>query len=116
MKQKLRYIYRAWKYRFRYDKDEMKYLRSQVAKGDIVVDIGAHKGVYLYWMQKLVGPSGHVYAFEPQPSLATYLKDIASSLHYDNATIEWKGISSIHGELELIVPEPEGGISEGASF
>ena len=36
------------------------------------MDIGAHKGAYVYWMQRAVGPSGTVFAFEPQVALAAY--------------------------------------------
>jgi FkbM family methyltransferase len=36
-------------------------------EGDIVFDIGAHCGISTYRLAKLVGPSGRVIAFEPDP-------------------------------------------------
>ena len=35
--------------------------------GDVVFDIGAHCGVSSYHFANLVGPTGHVFAFEPDP-------------------------------------------------
>jgi FkbM family methyltransferase len=36
--------------------------------GDVCVDIGAHIGYFTLLASRLVGPSGHVYAFEPSPT------------------------------------------------
>jgi len=41
-----------------------------VRPGDIVLDIGANIGILTQGMAKLVGPSGHVHAFEPNPVIA----------------------------------------------
>lgn len=39
----------------------------QPMAGDIVFDLGAHAGVSTYFFSKAVGPTGRVYAFEPDP-------------------------------------------------
>lgn len=36
-------------------------------RGDMVFDIGAHAGVSTYFLSQAVGPTGRVYAFEPDP-------------------------------------------------
>jgi FkbM family methyltransferase len=36
--------------------------------GDVCLDVGAHIGYFTLLASKLVGPAGHVYAFEPSPS------------------------------------------------
>jgi FkbM family methyltransferase len=41
--------------------------RSSLSPGDVCIDIGAHIGYYTLLASKLVGPRGHVYAFEPSP-------------------------------------------------
>jgi FkbM family methyltransferase len=41
---------------------------GHLSAGDVCVDIGAHVGYYTLLASKLVGPTGHVYAFEPSPS------------------------------------------------
>jgi len=42
--------------------------------GDVVFDIGAHCGVSAYHFAKRVGPTGRVYAFEPDPGSFEYLE------------------------------------------
>jgi FkbM family methyltransferase len=42
--------------------------RRCVSVGDVCLDIGAHVGYYTLLASKLVGPQGHVYAFEPSPA------------------------------------------------
>ena len=41
--------------------------RRVLAPGDVCLDIGAHIGYYTLLAARLVGPRGHVYAFEPSP-------------------------------------------------
>ena len=46
--------------------------------GDVVFDIGAYCGVSAYHFSKLVGNSGHVYAFEPDPrNFASLVRNLA---------------------------------------
>ncbi len=42
-------------------------LRHVLKRGDIVVDAGANTGLWSLPLAMHVGPSGHVYAFEPEP-------------------------------------------------
>ncbi len=50
-----------------YSQLEMDLLRQIVAPGDIAADIGANIGAHTVGLAKLVGSSGRVLAFEPQP-------------------------------------------------
>ena len=43
--------------------------RARLAPGDVCIDVGAHVGYYTLLASKLVGPSGHVYSFEPSPGV-----------------------------------------------
>ncbi len=38
-----------------------------LSPGDVCVDVGGHIGYYTLLASRLVGPGGHVYAFEPSP-------------------------------------------------
>ena len=38
---------------------------GMIRPGDVVFDLGAHQGYYSVIFQKMVGPAGRVYAFEP---------------------------------------------------
>ena len=49
---RLRFLYRAFKARYRDQRHELRAVRTLIQRGDTVVDIGANKGAYLYWLQK----------------------------------------------------------------
>lgn len=42
-------------------------LRKTIRPGDVLLDIGAWQGPYTLFMSRLIGESGFVYAFEPDP-------------------------------------------------
>ena len=111
---RLRWIYRAYRYRYKLEKQEIRLLLDQLAPGDVAVDVGAHKGAYTYWMRKAVGDSGRVFAFEPQPVLARRLQALARSGGLDNVVVENLGVSSSAGTMLLNVPGT--GSSPGASL
>ncbi len=107
---KARFLWRAWKARYRDQRVELAAIRSHVTTDDLVCDIGANKGSYLYWMAKW---AGRVVAFEPQPGLASYLKEACAELRLDNAIIEAAGVAATSGTFDLYVPAPN---SPGASL
>jgi len=51
------------------------WLRQHVRAGSCVIDIGANVGEYSALAAELVGPAGHVYAFEPAPETAARLRE-----------------------------------------
>jgi FkbM family methyltransferase len=110
----LRYLYRAFKARYRDDHKELEALLSCIRPGDTVVDAGANKGSYLYWLSKAVGSDGVVLAFEPQPSLARYLNTICDSLRWKNVRVYDEALSDQSGFANLFIPG--GGNSPGASL
>jgi FkbM family methyltransferase len=113
---KLRYLWRAFNYRWRVNRQEIEFLAGRLRAGDAAVDIGAHKGGFLYWLRHHVTASGKVYGFEPQPPLAQYLREIVAMQRWSNVTIEASGVSSRVGEMELFVPAPGGVPSPGATL
>jgi FkbM family methyltransferase len=104
MSVRLRYLYRAYRYRFRVDPAEIRFVRQSLRAGQIAVDIGCHKGAYTYWMRRRVGPSGAVYAFEPQPRQVAYLREAFSAMSYDNVEVVPLALSGKSGQLPLYTP------------
>ena len=110
----IKYSYRGFRMRYKVDTNELNYIVKNINEGDVVLDIGAHKGGYLYWMEKAVKKKGKVYAFEPQVKLFNYLKGIVKLKKYSNVTIENLGLSSEEGEVSFFIPKNEKGVSPSA--
>jgi len=110
---RLHMLHRAWRYRLRAERQEIRYLFQQDLRGATVVDIGANRGIYSYWMHRRVGPLGHVVAFEPQPELVAWLAQVQQGFCLERLQIVPKALSSAPGEGTLVRPEKHWG---GASL
>ena len=97
-------VIRAWRYRLRAERPEIRFLLNQLQLGQTVIDIGAHKGAYTYWMSQRVGSSGQVIAFEPQPELSQNLSKLTGLFPHNNIQTESFALSSMRGEAILSVP------------
>jgi FkbM family methyltransferase len=62
-------------------------IRSILRPGDVVLDVGANVGVVTLQAASLVGPSGHVFAFEPLTQLSTLLRNSIAENKFNNITI-----------------------------
>ncbi|GAB5495848.1 MAG: hypothetical protein Phyf2KO_09280 [Phycisphaerales bacterium] len=112
MKQQLRLLARAWKYRRKLDPAEIRFVLDTVKPGDRVIDLGAHKGAYTYWLAKAAGSKGKVVAVEPQKNLADKLESLMASRQ--NVSVKWAAISEHTGKGTLSL-RPDGS-SHGASI
>jgi FkbM family methyltransferase len=73
------------------------------------VDVGANAGYYTAIAGSLVGPSGHVYAFEPNPPLARLLRETVALNHHQSRTkVEAIAVSSTGGSVRLFRPTDPG--------
>jgi FkbM family methyltransferase len=104
MSLKLKYLYRAYRYRFRVDPAELKFVSRSLQRGQVAADIGCHKGAYTYWMRRRVGPTGAVFAFEPQPRQVKYLREAFSAMGYDNVEVVPMAVSDQCRSKPLHVP------------
>lgn len=104
MSHRLRYLYRVYRYRYRVDPAEIRFMCERLRTGDVAVDVGCFKGAYTYWMRRCVGEAGSVVAFEPQPKQVEYLRNVIAAMKWQNVLIEGQGISDAAGELELFKP------------
>lgn len=57
-----------------YERDEISLIRRICKPGQVVVDIGANVGLYTALSGILVGPSGQVFSFEPDPESFGFLR------------------------------------------
>lgn len=78
-------------------------MRQFVKPGAVVFDIGAHLGIYTLLLSKLVGESGKVFAFEPNPELLPCLRRTLAEK--TNVRLFETALSDTNGEIELFVPE-----------
>jgi FkbM family methyltransferase len=111
---KWRFVHRGLKARHLGHRAELRALRSALSPSDVVIDIGSHKGSYLWSLSRAV-PDGRAVAFEPQPFLADYLRRACCAAGLTNVVIEAAGVSSRSGKLTLAVIN-QGTHSHGASF
>lgn len=81
-----------------FEKDEMDRLPSFVKPGDVCIDVGANIGLHTLSLSRAVGPTGHVFAFEPvkKNALLTQLNCELNNLH--NATMTAAPLSDVSGK------------------
>jgi len=61
-------------------------LPGVLTPGDVFLDIGAHIGYFTVLAARLVGPTGHVYAFEPSPATFRRLQKNIELNDFSNVT------------------------------
>ena len=97
----LHMLHRAYRYKNRTERDEVRFMLAHDLAGKLVLDIGANAGIYSYWMSKAVGKSGRVIAFEPQPEMIDALKKLRHSFRFPQLEIAETGLSDEPGEAVL---------------
>lgn len=80
---------------------ETSIVKKMVKKGDYVIDIGANIGYYTLIMAKLVGETGKVFAFEPDPNNFELLKKNVEYNGYKNVVLFNQAVSNENGTLKL---------------
>ncbi len=84
-------------------------LALHLKQGDVFYDIGANIGFFSLIAARLVGPSGHVFAFEPVPDNVLVLRENAVLNDFENITVFQKAASSKTDRGELIITRHPGG-------
>lgn len=111
--EKLHFLHRAYRYRFRSEHFGVSFVRDRLSTGDTAIDIGANRGLFSYWMSKSIGPAGRLVSFEPQPELQKTLAEVKSDFGLTNMEIVPSGLSDETGTFTLKRPMHNWG---GASF
>ena len=94
-----------------YEKNETNFVKDSVNKGDVVIDIGANIGYYTLMFAKLVGDTGKIYSFEPDPRNFLILEKNIQINGYNNVILEKKAVSNKLGKSTLYVNENSAGSS-----
>lgn len=80
----------------------LKVIDAHVSRGQVAVDIGAHRGWYSRRLAARVGPAGRVHAIEPNEEAVRVLKAVAR--RNPNITIHSLAVSSTSGVGHLRRP------------
>lgn len=86
------------------DKKIAKLLPTLLGRGNCFVDVGANCGAMSLAAASLVGPSGRVVAFEPNPRQAALLEKSAKANGFD-IEVKCIGLSDSSGLVEMIIPK-----------
>jgi FkbM family methyltransferase len=80
-----------------------------VRPGDTVLDIGANIGMVTLWLSTLVGKSGKVHAFEPNPELQKILAEMLNYNQVSNVRLHPVALGAEQSSLELRIPKVNAG-------
>ena len=86
-----------------YDTFSLHRLKEMDLDGKVFYDIGAHIGVYSFYLSRLLGKNGAVHAFEPNPAnieRMTQIRDANNDM--DNMHIHQIALSDQKGEIEFM--------------
>lgn len=84
-----------------YETEEQQILVRHLRRGGVFYDVGANIGFFSLLAARLVGPAGHVAAFEPLPVNAGQLQRNAELNGFSNATLVEAAVSSEAGVARL---------------
>jgi FkbM family methyltransferase len=76
-------------------------LVERLPSGGVFVDVGAHIGLYSLIAARLVGPSGRVYAIEPQSACSTAIDTNVSLNAFDNVVSIATAVGDRDGEIRF---------------
>lgn len=86
----------------RFEPAETAFVRRLLRPGDVVLDIGANIGYFTIVMAATVGPTGHVYAFEPMPRNIEFVRrSCQESGFLDRVTLLPSAVGREPGRLGL---------------
>lgn len=86
-------------YEAEYEPETFAFFRENVKKGDTVLDIGGHIGLFAVVTARLVGSEGKVYSFEPTPFTRRVLTEVVKlNGLYDIVEVSSEAVSSQRGE------------------
>jgi FkbM family methyltransferase len=92
-----------------FESDVANLLVRTLGAGDVAVDIGANIGFLTVLAAMLVGPSGHVVAFEPDPENLARLRANLAHNECQNVTVIEKAVTNQVGDIEFFINSDDSG-------
>jgi FkbM family methyltransferase len=82
-----------------------------VRRGDVVLDVGANRGIFTALLSNLVGEQGQVHAFEPSPDTCRLLRGTLDerARHPENVTVNIAAVGTDDGTATLFTPKEDHG-------
>jgi len=87
-----------------YDLECQMLLEIYLEKGDNVIDVGGNKGMFSLHCSHIVGNSGNVDAFEPNPEPRTFFEKHLQENNIKNVNLHNFGLSDKNEKMTLNVP------------
>ncbi|MFL5763457.1 MAG: FkbM family methyltransferase [Bacteroidia bacterium] len=91
-----------------YEKDTFDFFRNNIRKGDTILDIGAHIGLYSSPLAELCGDTGKVFCFEPTPGTFSILKQTIRLNKQENVKAIHAAISDKSGTIGFNLTSSDG--------
>ena len=83
---------------------DARLLKYLVHPGDVAIDVGASIGGFTKLLSDIVGPSGYVYAFEPNPPTYDFLSHNVKKLKLRNVKLFRLALSESCGTATMVTP------------
>ena len=91
-----------------YEPEQTAHFVRWVRPGATVIDIGAHVGYYTLLASMLAGESGSVWAFEPEPTNAAFLRRHMYLNNCRNVQVEELAVSNTTGHARFLCGKGSG--------
>lgn len=95
------FFVRCYRYRLRTEKLQIATLMQLRLEGTTVIDIGANRGIYCFWLARAVGRGGRVIAIDPQPEMVRSIERQRFRFGWENVAVVNAGLSNIEGSGTL---------------
>tara|TARA_B100001559_G_C16489946_1_gene617986 strand:+ start:609 stop:1553 length:945 start_codon:yes stop_codon:yes gene_type:complete len=96
-----------------YDKiwepETTKLIKNIIHEGDVAVDLGANIGYFTMLMANLVGTSGKIFSFEPEPQNFEILQKNIKQNHLKNVVANQSAIGDMNGKIKLYLSNTNAG-------
>jgi FkbM family methyltransferase len=114
--ERFRMYHRLLRYRWSAERAELQFVLGRRYCGGSLLDIGAHRGVYSYWMHRCFRDATRIVAFEPQPELVQHLTQFKQAFRLERMLIAPVGLSSQSGTLRMHRPRDHWGAATFDEF